>query len=62
MSISVFPQPTGFDPTRLTLRQTITSGSTITLPAGLSQVYAVLVGGAGGGGVGGPNNALFRDF
>ena len=37
----------------LTLRQTITSSGTVTIPAGIQWAWAVVVGGGGGGGGGG---------
>ena len=39
-------------PYGLKLQQTITSGSSITIPAGVEWVWAVVVGGGGGGGFG----------
>ena len=54
MALSVFPVPSsGFDQTKITLRQTVTSGTSVTIPAGITQVYAILVGGGGGGAGGG---------
>ena len=42
-------------PYGLTLQQTITSGTSVTIPAGINWAYAILVGGGGsaGGGAGG---------
>ena len=37
-------------PYGLTLQQTITSGTSVTIPAGINWVYAILVGGGGGAG------------
>ncbi len=43
MAYSVFPAPSaGFDPTKVTLQQTITSGTTVTIPAGVTWVYAMI--------------------
>ena len=54
MGISVFPAASaGYDQTKLTLRQTITSGTSVTIPADITQVYAILIGGGGGGSGGG---------
>ena len=39
----------GFDQTKVTLQQTITSGTSVTIPAGVNWVYALLVGGGGAG-------------
>ena len=51
MGLSQFPTSAGFDLTKLTLQQTITSTTTsITYPAGVTQVYAIVAGGGGGGG------------
>ena len=52
MGVTVFPAPAaaaGFDLTKLALRHTVTSSSSITIPVGTTWVYAVLIGGGGGG-------------
>jgi hypothetical protein len=45
------PVAGGLDITKLTLRQTITSTGSISYPAGVMQVYAVVIGGGGCGGL-----------
>lgn len=54
MGISTFPAPAGgLDITKLTLRQTITSTGAVSYPAGIMQVFAVVIGGGGAGGLSG---------
>ena len=50
MGISVFPIPAAGSKTRYV--ETLTSGSSWTVPAGVSYVNATLIGGSGGGGGG----------
>ena len=58
MALSVFPAASaGFDPTKVSLQQTITSGTSVTIPSGINWVYAVVVGGGGGGAYSGGGNA-----
>lgn len=45
------PVAGGLDITKLTLRQTITSTGSISYPAGVMQVFAVVIGGGGCGGL-----------
>ena len=65
MAYSVFPAPSStpttaqgdpiqsnsYSPYGLTLKQTITSGTTVTIPSGVNWVYAIVIGGGGGGNV-----------
>jgi hypothetical protein len=54
MASTVFPAASaGFDPTKVSLQQTLTATGNVTIPAGVNQVYAIAVGGGGGGGGGG---------
>ena len=39
----------GYDQTKLVLQQTITSSGAVTIPAGVTWVWAVVVGGGGAG-------------
>jgi len=51
MGVSIFPvASSGFNPTTVTLQQTITSGTSVTIPAGVNFAWVVLVGGGGGSG------------
>jgi len=51
MPLDIFPAASaGFDFTKVTLQQTITSGTSVTIPAGVTWVYAILIGGGGSGG------------
>jgi hypothetical protein len=53
MGISVFPAPSAASKTRFLA--TLTSGTSWTVPAGVTYVIATLFGGGGGGGAGGNN-------
>ena len=51
MSVNIYQNPQFSDtPLGLKLRQTITASGSVTIPAGVSRVYAVCIGGGGGGG------------
>lgn len=58
MGSSVFPVAgSGYDPTKVTLKQTITSGTSVTFPSDVTWAYAVLIGGGGGWGSTGTGGA-----
>ena len=50
MGLSVFPAPSGASGQQLlTLRHTITNSGSVTIPAEITQVYAIVIGGGQGG-------------
>ena len=52
MASTVFPVANGavVAPSGLTLQQTITSGTSVTIPTGVNWVYAIVIGGGAGPG------------
>ena len=50
MGISQIGVTSGFNPTTMSLRHTLTSSGTVSIPAGMTTVYAIVIGGGGAGG------------